>query len=160
MPSPARLTVIGAAVRSAALLLSDRARAVRVVDRPAAAGLVTRVRDTVERRIRRVALTGTGRRHVALAAARRTRLLGEAIAKLAGRGPRPADGLPGAAQRLRGPPSAGVRRVRGVRCARGVRRSVTRGRGATGPASPPRVRRAVRGAVGYALDARKFRNSR
>ncbi|WP_344592602.1 MarR family winged helix-turn-helix transcriptional regulator [Streptomyces violaceusniger] len=64
----------------AALLLSDRARAVRVVDRLAAAGLVTRVRDTVDRRIRRVALTDTGRRHVALAAARRTRLLGEAIA--------------------------------------------------------------------------------
>ncbi|WPB95332.1 MarR family winged helix-turn-helix transcriptional regulator [Streptomyces malaysiensis] len=64
----------------AALLLSDRARAVRVVDRLTAAGLVTRVRDTVDRRIRRVDLTDAGRRHIALAAARRTRLLGEATA--------------------------------------------------------------------------------
>lgn len=64
----------------AALLLTDRARAVRVVDRLTAAGLVTRVRDTVDRRIRRVELTDAGRHRVALAAERRTRLLGEAVA--------------------------------------------------------------------------------
>ncbi|SED57215.1 MarR family transcriptional regulator [Streptomyces melanosporofaciens] len=64
----------------AALLLTDRARAVRVVDRLTAAGLVTRVRDTVDRRVRRVELADTGRRHIALAAERRTRLLGEAVA--------------------------------------------------------------------------------
>ncbi|MCG0287319.1 MarR family winged helix-turn-helix transcriptional regulator [Streptomyces sp. PSAA01] len=64
----------------AALLLTDRARAVRVVDRLTVAGLVTRVRDTVDRRVRRVELTDAGRRHIEPAAARRTRLLGEAVA--------------------------------------------------------------------------------
>ncbi|MFE4252603.1 MarR family winged helix-turn-helix transcriptional regulator [Streptomyces sp. NPDC056910] len=63
----------------AALLLTDRARAVRVVDRLSADGLVTRVHDTVDRRVRRVALTDTARGHLALATARRSRLLGEAV---------------------------------------------------------------------------------
>ncbi|GAA4634022.1 hypothetical protein GCM10023196_073920 [Actinoallomurus vinaceus] len=68
----------------AAALLVDRARAVRVVDRLAADGLVARVRDELDRRIRRVALTEDGRRHLRLAAARRSELLGEALSDWSG----------------------------------------------------------------------------
>jgi DNA-binding MarR family transcriptional regulator len=64
----------------AALLLTDRARAVRVVDRLAGEGLVRRVRDTVDQRTRRVELTEAGRRLLDQAAARRGQLLEEALA--------------------------------------------------------------------------------
>ncbi|GGN96381.1 hypothetical protein GCM10011579_097790 [Streptomyces albiflavescens] len=63
----------------AALLLTDRARAVRVVDRLAADDLVVRVQDPVDRRIRRVQLSEAGRRHLAQAAAHRSRLLAAAL---------------------------------------------------------------------------------
>ncbi|WP_433180518.1 MarR family transcriptional regulator [Actinoallomurus sp. CA-150999] len=68
----------------AAMLLVDRARAVRVVDRLAADGLVARVRDDLDRRIRRVALTEDGHRHLRLAGARRAELLGEALSDWSG----------------------------------------------------------------------------
>ncbi|MEU6548801.1 MarR family transcriptional regulator [Streptomyces sp. NPDC046915] len=64
----------------AALLLVDRARAARVVDRLVADRLVTRVRDEVDQRIRRVELTEAGRHHLGMASARRSQLLGEALA--------------------------------------------------------------------------------
>lgn len=64
----------------AAVLLVDRARAVRVVDRLVADGLVARVPDDVDRRVRRVALTDAARGHLAAAAARRAELLGAAMA--------------------------------------------------------------------------------
>jgi DNA-binding MarR family transcriptional regulator len=63
----------------AALLLVDRARAVRVVDRLVEDGLVQRVADDVDRRVRRVALTEAARRHLAEATARRRRMLGAAL---------------------------------------------------------------------------------
>jgi DNA-binding MarR family transcriptional regulator len=63
----------------AAVLLVDRARAVRVVDRLVADGLVERVRDDVDQRVRRVALTGKARRHLGEAAARRAELLGAVL---------------------------------------------------------------------------------
>lgn len=62
------------------LLLTDRARAVRVVDGLAEDGLVTRVHDTVDRRVRRVALTGGGRSLLDAATAARTRRLAAAVA--------------------------------------------------------------------------------
>ena len=68
----------------AAVLLVDRARAVRVVDRLAADGLVDRVRDEVDRRIRRVTLTEGGRRHLRLAAARRSEILRDALSDWSG----------------------------------------------------------------------------
>jgi DNA-binding MarR family transcriptional regulator len=49
------------------------------VDRLVADGLVERVADDVDRRVRRVALTETARRHLAEAAARRTRMLAAAL---------------------------------------------------------------------------------
>jgi DNA-binding MarR family transcriptional regulator len=64
----------------AAVLLVDRARAVRVVDRLVADGLVTRVPDDVDRRVRRVALTDAALDHLATAATRRSELLGAAVA--------------------------------------------------------------------------------
>lgn len=64
----------------AAVLLVDRARAVRVVDRLIADGLVTRVLDDVDRRVRRVALTDVARDRLAAAATRRSELLGAALA--------------------------------------------------------------------------------
>ncbi|MEV6172589.1 MarR family transcriptional regulator [Streptomyces sp. NPDC051954] len=73
-PPPPQLSDI------AALLLVDRARATRVVDQLVEDGLVVRVRDEVDQRIRRVALTDAGRRHLAMASARRSHLLGEALA--------------------------------------------------------------------------------
>ncbi|MER8156677.1 MarR family winged helix-turn-helix transcriptional regulator [Streptomyces sp. NPDC094472] len=98
----------------AALLLSDRARAVRVVDRLTAAGLVTRVRDTVDRRLRRVELTDAGAPPCRAGGRPADTAAGRGHRGLAGRGSRPADGVPGAAQRLRGAASAGVRRVRRI----------------------------------------------
>ncbi|MFF4795372.1 MarR family winged helix-turn-helix transcriptional regulator [Streptomyces sp. NPDC001276] len=68
----------------AAVLLVDRARAARVVDRLERDGLVTRVRDTMDQRTRRVELTEAGRRQQATAAARRTRLLGGALSEWTG----------------------------------------------------------------------------
>lgn len=65
----------------AALLLVDRPRAVRVVDQLTASGLVTRSRDAVDQRIRRIQLTDAGRHHLDMAAARRTRLLGAALSE-------------------------------------------------------------------------------
>lgn len=64
----------------ASVLLVDRARAVRVVDQLVAAGLVERVRDDVDRRVRRIGLTETARRHLAEAAGQRTGFLGRALA--------------------------------------------------------------------------------
>jgi len=63
----------------ATLLLTDRARAVRVVDGLAADDLVVRVQDPVDRRIRRVRLSEAGRRHLAQAAAHRLGLLAAAL---------------------------------------------------------------------------------
>ncbi|GAB3987443.1 hypothetical protein GCM10029978_106270 [Actinoallomurus acanthiterrae] len=68
----------------AAVLLVDRARAVRVVDRLAEDGLVARVSDELDRRIRRVALTEDGHRHLRLAGARRAELLGETLSDWSG----------------------------------------------------------------------------
>ena len=64
----------------ASVLLVDQARAVRIVDRLVADGLVTRVPDGLDRRVRRVTLTGTGRDHLAAAETRRLDLLGAALA--------------------------------------------------------------------------------
>ncbi|MGW3956324.1 MarR family winged helix-turn-helix transcriptional regulator [Streptomyces sp. NPDC004752] len=61
------------------LLLTDRARAVRVVDRLVEQDLVHRVRDAVDRRTRRVELTDTGRHFLAQATAHRSRLLAAAL---------------------------------------------------------------------------------
>jgi DNA-binding MarR family transcriptional regulator len=63
----------------AALLLVDRARAVRVVDRLVRDGLVERVADDLDKRVRRVALTEAARLHLADAADRRRRMLGDAL---------------------------------------------------------------------------------
>ncbi|MER6524125.1 MarR family winged helix-turn-helix transcriptional regulator [Streptomyces sp. NPDC001508] len=57
------------------LLLTDRARAVRVVDQLVEQDLVRRVRDVVDRRTRRVELTETGRDFLTRATAHRSRLL-------------------------------------------------------------------------------------
>lgn len=62
------------------LLMTDRPRAVRVVDQLTDAGLVARERDAVDHRIRRVSLTDSGRQLLAEATARRVQLLEEALA--------------------------------------------------------------------------------
>lgn len=64
----------------AALLLVDRARAARVVDKLAGRGLARRTPDALDRRTRRVELTTSARDHLAAATARRRQLLGQALA--------------------------------------------------------------------------------